>query len=97
MAIDVEVGLVAMHALTHRVGHPSHGQNVARTVQGESILGVKPFARLDFLVNRRKTRIVCLKGMRMQGMKRCHPLDDIAGSRGSAIRNAGYWLTTTLS
>lgn len=31
MAIDVEVGLVAMETLANEVGHPSHSQNVARS------------------------------------------------------------------
>ena len=25
MAVDVEISLIAMHALAHRIGHPSHG------------------------------------------------------------------------
>ena len=44
VAIDVEIRLVAMHALADRVGHPAHGENVAGAVQGEGVVGVKTFA-----------------------------------------------------
>ena len=53
MPVDVEIRLVAMHALAHGVRHPAHGKNVAGAVQSEGIVGVQPLAGKDFLINRR--------------------------------------------
>ena len=64
VAVDVEVRLVAVHPLAHGVGQPAHGQNVAGAVQGKGVVGFKPFAGEDFLVDRREARIVGLKGVR---------------------------------
>jgi hypothetical protein len=91
MTIDVEIRLVAMPALTNRVGHPSHGKNIAGTVQGQSIGRVKPLARKHFLVNGREPRIVSLEGVGLKGVLGNHPFDDIAGMSGSAITNHGSW------
>lgn len=63
MPVDVEVRLVAMYALAHGIGHPPYGENVATAVQGEGVVGVKPLAGKDFLMNRRQTQIVCLEGV----------------------------------
>ena len=62
--VDVEVRLVAVHALAHVVGHPADGENVAGAVEREGIVGVKPLAGKDFVVNRRQPRIVGLKVVR---------------------------------
>ena len=52
MPVDVEVSLVAMHALAHQVGHPADGENVAGAVQRQSVVGIEPFAGENSLVNR---------------------------------------------
>ena len=38
VAIDVEVGHVAVHALAHVVGQPAHGQHVAGTVERKAVV-----------------------------------------------------------
>src|SRR4029077_16939136 len=37
MAVYVEVSFVAVHALADMVGHPSHGENIARAVEGQRV------------------------------------------------------------
>ena len=38
VAIDVEVGLVAMHALTHGICQPADGKDIGRTIERECIV-----------------------------------------------------------
>jgi hypothetical protein len=64
MAIDVEIGAVAMHALADVVGHPPDGEDVAGAVQCEGVVRGEAFAGKHFLVNRLKARVVRLKSMR---------------------------------
>ncbi len=53
MAVDVEIRLVAMQALAHRVCHPTHGENIAGPVQSKRVVGVETLTGKNFLVNRR--------------------------------------------
>jgi hypothetical protein len=52
MAVDVEVGLVAMPLLPHPVGQPPHGQDVAGPIKDKRIGLVQAFTREDFLFDR---------------------------------------------
>ena len=61
MAVDVKVRLVAMHPLPHPVGQPAHGQDVARPIKHKRIGLVQPFAREDFILDRKQPRVVGLK------------------------------------
>ena len=63
VAVDVEIRLVAVHALAHGVGHPAHGENVAGAVEGERVVGVQALAGEDFVVNRRQARVVRLESV----------------------------------
>ena len=67
MPVDVEIRLIAVHAFAHGVGHPAHGKNVAGAVQGNSVVGVKPLASHNFLVDRREG------ADRLSGMRGCEP------------------------
>src|ERR1700728_2009274 len=78
VAIHVEVGLVAMHALADMVRHPAHGQHIAGAVQCEGIGGIETLAGSHFVMNRLQPQIVSLKWMALVRGK--HPYDDIAGS-----------------
>ena len=44
MAIDVEVGDVAVHALADVVGQPADGENVAGAVERERVVGGEALA-----------------------------------------------------
>src|SRR5206468_9497033 len=39
MAVDIEVGLIAMHAFAHVIGKPTDGKNVAALIKRERIGG----------------------------------------------------------
>ena len=67
--VDVEICLIAVHAFAHGVRHPAHGENIARAIQGESILGVKALADKDLFVNRRQPWIIGLKGVRLERLR----------------------------
>ena len=68
MAVDVEVRLVAVHALTHQVGHPAHGENVAGAVQGQCVIDIEALPCQHFVVDRAEPCVVRLKGMRLEGV-----------------------------
>ena len=71
MPVDVEIRLVAMQPFADGVRHPAHGKNVAGAVECEGLVSIEPFAGRDFLVNRRKPRIVCLEAVGMKsGMRK---------------------------
>ena len=59
--VDVEVGLVAVHALAHVVGQPADGEDVAGTVEREAILLVEAFAGKHFFFNGGEARVVGLE------------------------------------
>ena len=65
MAIDVEVSLVPMHPFPNPVRQPTHGKNVARPIKSKRIGLVEPFAREDFIRDRKQARIVGLKWARV--------------------------------
>src|SRR5580704_1219058 len=83
MPVDVEIRLVAVHALADEISHPSHRENVASAIQSESVVGVEPLACKNFFVNRPQARIV-----RLKAVQRSHPFDDIAGVCGPPL---GTW------
>ncbi len=72
MAVDVEISLVAVHALAHEVGHPAHGENVAGAVEGEGVVGAEALAGHDFSVDRRQARIVGLKSVVLEAVRGRH-------------------------
>jgi len=41
VAIDVEVGLVAVHPLAHCVCHPANSQNVASAIKDQGVGSIK--------------------------------------------------------
>ncbi len=61
VAIDVEVGYVAMHPLADMVGEPADCEYVVRTVQSQPILGVETLTRLYFGGNRFEPRVIGAK------------------------------------
>jgi hypothetical protein len=73
MTIDVEIRLIAVHALTHGVGHPPHGENVAGTVKGKGVAAIHAFSGHHLAMNRLQTRIVSLKFVQVR-----HPFDNTA-------------------
>ena len=48
MAIDVEVGHVAVHALAHVICQPAHGQHVRRPIECQPVVEVEPLAGHHF-------------------------------------------------
>src|SRR5580704_10019149 len=43
VAIDVEIRLVAMHALTHGIRQPAHSEDISGAVERERIIGTQTF------------------------------------------------------
>src|SRR3984957_9143784 len=73
MAIDVEVGLVTVQALTHGVCHPADSENITGAVEGEGIVVAQTLVGEDLLMNRPQAWIVSLEGMKLE-----HLVDDTA-------------------
>ncbi len=67
MAIDVEVGEVAVHPLTDMVGQPAHRQNVRRGIKRKPIFGVQTLLGQHLGGDRLQARIVSPKGMGRTG------------------------------
>ena len=61
VAIDVEVGHIAVQPLAHQVRQPAHRQNVAAAVERHAIVEAEPLAALHLLRNGQKSWIVCLE------------------------------------
>ena len=88
MAVDVEVSLVPMHALAHKIRHPADRKNIPGAVKGERVRGIKALAGCHLVVDGHKARIVRLKGMGLKSIgcvRTGHCLDDIAGASRWAI------------
>src|ERR1700722_10054651 len=51
VAIDVEVRLVAMHALAHRVLQPANCEDVRGTIKRKRVFGGEPLASQNFLLD----------------------------------------------
>ncbi len=61
VAVDVEIGLVAVKTLAHVIGQPAHGENVAGAVEGEGIGGVEALAGQDLFVDGVEARVFGLE------------------------------------
>lgn len=87
MPIDVEICLVAMHALADVIGHPAHSENIAGAVEGEGVCRVQSLTGQHLGVNRLQAGVVRLKSVRS-----CHPFDDIAGAyvKSQGLRDARF-------
>jgi len=83
MAVDVEVSLVTMHALAHKIRHPPNRKNISSAVKRERVGGIKALAGCDLVMDRHKTLIVCLESVGC--VRTGHCFDDIAGASRPAI------------
>src|SRR5437879_5369366 len=54
VAVDVEIGFIAVPTLTHMVRHPARGEDVAGAVQGECVVNTEPLAAKDLGMDRLK-------------------------------------------
>ena len=82
VAVDVKVRLVPVHALANVVGHPSHREDVAGSVQREGVIGGEALAGHHFRADGLEARVVSLKCMILNGVRwsrRRHRFDNIAG------------------
>ena len=61
MAVDVEVCLVAMHAFANMVGHPAYRQNIAGTVEGESVIRAESLTGHNLVMNWPQPGVVSLE------------------------------------
>jgi hypothetical protein len=95
MTVDVEIRLVAVHALPNKVGHPSNREDISSAIQRKRVRRIEPPAGHNFVVDGREAWILGLKTMKFVRTRHC--FDDIAGKSGSAIPNRSYLLTTTRS
>jgi hypothetical protein len=83
MPVDIEISLIAVHALANQVGHPAKGKNVAGPVESERVVDIEPLTGKNFVVDRGQPGIVGLKGVHFS--QDGHLPDDIAGISRSAI------------
>jgi hypothetical protein len=63
VAVDVEVGDIAVEALADEVSHPADGEDVAGAVEGDAVVEGEALAALDLGGDGLKGRIVGLKGV----------------------------------
>src|SRR5580698_2692814 len=63
VAIDVEVRLVAMHALTHGIRQPADGEDVSGAEERERVVSTQTFLGQNFIFDLVKPAVVGLKGM----------------------------------
>src|ERR1700756_2820746 len=52
MAIDVEIGLIAMHALAHVVGQPADSEDVPGSVERKRVIRTEALTSKHLIVNR---------------------------------------------
>ena len=67
VAIDVEVGHIAVHPLAHMIGQPAHRQHVGGAVEHQTIVEVQPLAGQYLGRNRLKALVMALKGVALKG------------------------------
>ena len=58
MAVDVEIGQVAVQPLAHQVGQITHRQDIGRAVERHAVVERKALAGFHLFPDRHKTRIV---------------------------------------
>jgi hypothetical protein len=61
MAVDVEICLVAVHPFADMVGHPAYRQNIAGTVEGESVIGIQPLTSHNLVMHWPQPGVVSLE------------------------------------
>jgi hypothetical protein len=80
VAIDVEVGHIAVHPLAHMVGQPAHRQYIGGAVEHQTLVEVEPLASQHLGGNRLKARVVALKGVALKA-------GSLAGIRCFSLHN----------
>ena len=66
MAVDVEIGNVAVQALPHKVCQPAYRQNIARPVEREAIVEIETLICQNLFCNRPQTGVVGLKAVALR-------------------------------
>ena len=61
MAIHVEIGFIAVHALADMVRQPADRQNIAGSIQSQSVVSIEAFASQNLLMDWHKAGIVGLE------------------------------------
>ena len=84
VAVDIEVGLIPVHAFANVVGKPADGEDVAGAVEREAVLLAKAFAGQHFLLDGVQACVVSLE--RVQG----HAVSMINETR-SRLLALGIW------
>ena len=84
--VDVEVSLVAMHALANRLASQPTARISSGAIERESFVRTQPLACHDFIVNRMQAGIVGLK--RMVVVRHGHRFNDIPAPRQKSQRGA---------
>ena len=79
MAVDVEIGVVAVHPLANEICQPAHRQNVARAVKGEGIIGLRRSWASTLSLIGIKPTVLGLKGMALRCVCARHYFDHTAG------------------
>ena len=67
VAIDVEVGEVAVHPLAHMVGQPANGKHIGESVEREAVFGAETLLGQHLGGDRLQARVVGLKCMGWSG------------------------------
>ena len=68
VAIDVEVGDVAVHPLAHVVGQPPDGENVARAIERQRVVLRQPLLRHHLVGDGLQACVIGLKRMLLPGL-----------------------------
>jgi hypothetical protein len=79
VAIDVEVRLVAVHALTHRICQPADREDVARAGEREGVVAAQALMGEYFVSDGIKPTVLGLKGMALRCACARHYFDHTAG------------------
>src|SRR5579864_550339 len=61
VAIDVEISLIAMHALAHVVGQPADSEDVPGSVERERVIRTEALTSKHLIVNRRESLVIGLE------------------------------------
>ena len=91
MAVDVEIGNVAVQAFTHKVCQPAHRQNIARPVERDAIVEIEALICQNLFRNRLQTGIVGLKAvtLRRKSTGAAHLSMILEGGSGFGV-SSGY-------
>ena len=67
VAIDVEIGHFAMHALAHDVRQVADAEQIVRSEKSKAVVEIEPFASQNFQMDRQEPHVVKRRGKHLEG------------------------------